>query len=254
MAQRRIESRANPVIKRVRSLIERRHARWTERAFVVEGPRFVSDYIAAGHDPELVLISETVGIPPSVTGTAVIVVSESVLSEVVDTQHSQGVVAIFPFPVIALPSSSAPLYLVLDGLQDPGNVGTLLRSAAAAGVDAAWLLPGTVDPFNPKAVRAAASAQAVLPIRVVNWDDVPVDGTSLVIAEGSDEAMEYDRVAWSEPTTLVIGAETRGVRDAVRRQADVIARIPMAAGIESLNAGVAGSILLFEAQRQRRHR
>ena len=252
MAQRRIESRANPVIKRVRSLIERRHARWSERAFVVEGPRFVSDFVAAGHVPEVVLVSDWASIPSGVLASSVVGVAESVIAELADTQHSQGVLAVFPFPHIERAPAGNVLQVVLDGLQDPGNVGTLLRSSAAAGADNVWLLPGSVDPYNPKAVRAAASAHAVIPIHVASWEDISVDGTSLVIAEGADGAMDYDELDWQRPTTLVVGAETRGVRAAVRNRADVIARIPMAAGIESLNAGVAGSIMLFEARRQRR--
>ena len=253
MSERRVESRRNELIARVRSLRADRQTRWRERAFRVEGPRFVADFLFAGHLPEVVLAADSVRLPALPSSTPVVRVAERLFSTVSDTEHSQGVVALFPFVELPAPPSVAPLIVALDGVQDPGNVGTLLRSAAAAGVDVVWALPGSADPYNPKVVRAAAAAHAYLPIRTGAWTDLPRNGAQVVLAETEPSSLSYDQIAWRKPTVLVLGAETRGVSEQFRAgPPHVSAAIPMHGPIDSLNVGVAGSILMFEAARQRR--
>jgi TrmH family RNA methyltransferase len=252
MVERRIESRRNELITRVRSLRDSRQARWRERAFLVEGPRFVADLLAAGQEPEVVLAADSVQLSGALRGVPIVRVSERVFSSFSDTEHSQGVTAVFPFPELPPSTREAPLLVALDGVQDPGNVGTLLRSAAAAGVDAVWAVSGTADPYNPKVVRAAAAAHAHLPIRVGVARDLPTDGMQLVLAEAASTAVAYDEVNWRGPTLLVLGSEAHGPSDDFRRLPHVTVAIPMHRPVDSLNVGMAGSILMFEAARQRR--
>jgi TrmH family RNA methyltransferase len=143
---------------------------------------------------------------------------------------------------------------VLDAVRDPGNAGTLLRSAAAAGVEVVVFGPQTVDPFNDKVLRAGMGAHFRVPLRVCpTWQQVrQVLGEAIVLylAE-SDAALTYDQVDWRVPSALIVGGEADGAGAEAQAAATPIA-IPMQSGVESLNAAVAGSIILFEAARQRR--
>jgi TrmH family RNA methyltransferase len=154
---------------------------------------------------------------------------------------------------LSLPKSCT-LTLVLDGVRDPGNAGTLLRSAEAAGVELAIFGPGSVDPFNDKVLRAGMGAHFRLPLRIcTNWAQVHqlLAGDAQCFLADTEGAIAYDQVDWQQPAVLVVGAEATGGSDEMRA-ASLTIMIPMAGKTESLNAGVAGSIILFEAARQRR--
>jgi TrmH family RNA methyltransferase len=142
--------------------------------------------------------------------------------------------------------------LIPDQIRDPGNLGTLLRTAAAAGVQAVFIPPETTDPFAPKVVRAGMGAHFRLPILSLSWDQlqVQVDGMSVYLsdAEGEKPCWEVD---FTRPTALVIGGEADGASVEVRQLAAEMIRIPMPGHMESLNAGVAGAVLLYEVIRQR---
>jgi RNA methyltransferase, TrmH family len=168
-----------------------------------------------------------------------------------DTRQPQGVVAVFAWP--ELPPRPG-LRLVLDGIQDPGNVGTLLRSAEAAGVGLAICAPGSADPYSPKVLRAAMGAHFSLPLRVdADWEQIADElaACPLVYAAEADASMPYYAADWRQPAALIIGGEARGVSAEGQALASHLISIPMLGRAESLNAGVAGSILLFEALRQR---
>jgi len=172
-----------------------------------------------------------------------------------DVQSPQGILAVFPVPK---PESalddSPPLVLILDRLRDPGNLGTLLRAAAGAGVSAVYLTPETVDPWNPKVVRAGMGAHFRVPITTLDDDTMADLSTRLmrrVVARAESER-PYDAVDWTEPAALVIGGEAEGVGPELREWASDQVGIPLAHDVESLNAAVAGAVILFEAARQRR--
>ena len=173
------------------------------------------------------------------------------LSEV---QTPQGILAVFPIPRPNPAENNAPLVLILDRLRDPGNLGTLLRAAAGAGVSAVYLTPETVDLWNPKAVRAGMGAHFRLPIMTLDavvlaqlQDRLP---HRVVASTGAERA--YDAIDWWGPAALVIGGEAEGVGPELRAWGNEEAGIPLAHGVESLNAAVAGAVILFEAARQRR--
>ena len=249
---RRIDSTSNPIIVRARSLRDSRRRRWTERAFLVEGPRFIGDFMAGGLTPEHLLLGDGLPTASPLRHAAHIEVADRALAEVSATEHSQGAVAIFPFPGIGLREKAPTVVLLLDRVQDPGNVGTLIRSAAACEADGVWLTPGAADPFNPKVIRAAAAAHAAIDIGVGPFEEVERLGLRLVVADGRPGSTPMDDVDWSVPSLLVLGNEGAGVSTELVERADVVVGIPMSSRVESLNVAVAGSVLLFEASRERR--
>ncbi|MFM8236135.1 MAG: TrmH family RNA methyltransferase [Actinomycetota bacterium] len=234
-----------------------RGARDAEGRFVVEGPRVVAAALDAGVPLEACFLGPGAGsverglVERAVTGGATVRVIDRPLG---DTVTPQPILAVAPFRRRGLDAmADVDLTIVAPVLSDPGNVGTLLRSAAAAGVRAISLGPGSVDAYNPKVVRA--SAGACFAVRIVEGvpavqvlENLGERGLRRLaaVARGGVPPEECDLAA---PTAFVLGHETRGVGDDL--PVDGTTTLPMAAG-ESLNAGVAGSILLFEAARQRR--
>jgi TrmH family RNA methyltransferase len=254
-AQPPIESRNNPLIKRIRSL-QRASVRRAERAFVVEGVRAVSDAIATGALPEAVLISAAVDpdhLPGALRQIPVRFVGDELFAEISDVATPQGIMAIFPIPAPP-PGPAAPeLRLVLDDIRDPGNLGTLLRSGAGAGVTGVHLLGGCADAYNPKVVRSAMGAHFRVPIdrrAVIEPDSIP-SGARVIATDGSS-ATAYDAVDMTAPLWIIVGSEATGLSESARQLATDVVSIPLVNQTESLNASVAGSIVMFEALRQRR--
>ena len=249
---RRIDSPHNPIIKRARSLRDSRRRRWTERAFLVEGPRFISDFLASGLVPDVLLLGDALAATSPLRNEEHIEVGVRVLADIAATEQSQAAVAIFPFPTMGLRRPSPSLVLLLDRVQDPGNVGTLIRSAAASGADGVCLTPGSADPFNPKVVRAAAAAHVSIDLVVAPLGRLLDVGLRLVVADATSDSTPMDHVDWTLPSIVALGNEGGGAATELLARADVVVGIPMSDHVESLNVGVAGSILLFEAARQRR--
>jgi TrmH family RNA methyltransferase len=168
-----------------------------------------------------------------------------------DTAMPQGVLAVLPFPDLTPPRVST-LVLIADHVRDPGNLGTLLRTALAAGVEQVLLAPGTVDFSNPKVVRSAMGAHLRLPIAAAGWDTIAetVSGCDVWLAAAGGGRV-YTEVDWTRPAALMIGSEARGAGDRARALARSRVSIPMSPAVESLNAAVAAAIILFEAVRQR---
>jgi TrmH family RNA methyltransferase len=169
-----------------------------------------------------------------------------------DTVTPQGILAVVPFVELSPPSHPS-LSLVVDRLRDPGNLGTILRSAHAAGVEQVILAPKTVDPYNPKVVRGAMGAHFRLPIKVLSWPEIAdaLAGVQILLADVQGEQAHYE-VDWTRPSALIIGGEAYGASREAKQLATATIAIPMHGGAESLNAAVAVSVILFEAARQRR--
>lgn len=249
-----IRSRQNPIYKQMRSLL-RRDRRHQERAFLVEGPRFILDAMATGAVPSLVAVSESFAMgdysPLPVLNTRVF--ANELFETLTDTVTSQGAVAVFPFPSIRPAENRVPLVLIADGIQDPGNLGTLIRSAAGAGATQVVTLPGTTDPWAPKTVRAAAASHFLIPIVTVPPNELLLllsDDCKLFAADAAG-ATCYDECDLSQPMALVIGSEGSGLSTGVKAMHPTLISIRLSSGLESLNAAVAGSVILFEASRQR---
>lgn len=254
-----ITSLANEKVKYARSLLRRR-ARWQEGRFLVEGVRLIEEALRAGCIPALVFFA-----PEALAdrrgaalrercralGVDCFPASPEVVASLSDTVTPQGVVAVVPFPLPSQPASVG-LLVVVDGLRDPGNLGTLLRAAAAAGVDRVLLGPGTADPYNPKVVRSAMGAHFRLTPEALSWAGIAqaVRGHRVWLADPRGET-RYDRVDWQEASALIIGGEAAGAGAEAAALATGRVAIPLARDVESLNAAVAASVILFEAARQR---
>jgi TrmH family RNA methyltransferase len=169
-----------------------------------------------------------------------------------DTQTPQGILLVLPLPEWDLPANLT-FVLVLDQVRDPGNLGTLLRTALAANVDAVVLVPGNVDAFAPKVVRSGMGAHFKLPIISMDWETIGarLAGLSLFLAD-SGEGCAHVEAELNMPLALIIGGEAEGAGEQAFNLATQRVHIPMPGQAESLNAAVAGAILMFEVVRQRR--
>jgi TrmH family RNA methyltransferase len=257
-----ITSVANPRIKEARKL-QRSKARRRQQRLLLEGVRLVEDAWKSGVRPDTIFFDPAL-LTDNPRGLALIqrleeaqvaclACASPAFAALADTVAPQGVAAVVPWPHLPLPKQPS-LALVLDRVRDPGNAGTLLRAAEAAGVDILLFGPETVDPYNDKVVRAAMGAHFRLPLRTcASWEEIdallePSLPRYLADVAGS---LPYDAVDWRAPASLIVGGEADGAGDAARARAQLIS-IPMLGQAESLNAAVAGAVILFEAARQRR--
>lgn len=240
----------NPQIQRLRRLLGRRSARREEGAFVVEGATLISEAVRAGWEVEAQFVAPG-GSP--VDGVPVRHLAAGVLERVASTDSPQSLLAIVRLPAadsVGLTNASgrpAERIVVCAGVADPGNLGTILRSAEASGFDLVALTPGTVDPYSPKTVRA--SAGAIFHVRVL----VDVDANALgvpLVGTSSHRGEVYTESDLSGPLGIVIGNEAHGVPDDVA--VDRWVTIPHGGRSESLNAAMAATLLVFEVMRQRR--
>jgi RNA methyltransferase, TrmH family len=248
-------------VRRLRRLLHKRAARWAERVFVAEGIELVRTGLDAGCLPEsLYLAAEGAG-DPSAAGVAaratelgvrVFELAPGVVARVADTVTPQPVLAVFPMLDLPAVGEGGRLAVVMADVRDPGNAGTVLRTADAVGVDAVVACSGTVDPYNPKTVRSSAGSLFHVPLVVAGDPAAALEGMAgyrrlgAVVRGGED----YASIDWSLPTAIVLGNEATGLPAAL--PLDGAVGIPMAGRAESLNVGMACAVLCFEALRQRR--
>lgn len=256
-----ITSIHNPKIQWVRALQGRGRERRAAQAFVVEGVRLAEEALAAGWEAQLVLYTADLSQRGQAVlegfagqGSAVEQVTAEVLSAASDTPAPQGLLVALSLKTLPLPDW-IDFAFIADGVRDPGNLGTMLRTAAAAGVEAVFLPPGTVDPFSPKVLRSAMGAHFRLPVLAWPWDAIRAQLTrsALQVYLAAAQAGEpYTRADFRSPLALLVGGEAEGAGTEGQNLAQVVVHIPMPGGSESLNAAVAAAILLFEVVRQRR--
>jgi TrmH family RNA methyltransferase len=255
-----ITSLSNEKVKLARALARRR-VRWQERCFITEGVRLLSEVVRLEIQPQFVLYTEiALGISESVTlldmltqrGVGCHLVSDEVMAACTDTVTPPGLLAVLPFPDIPAPERST-FTLVVDNVRTPGNLGAILRTAAAAGIDQVLLSPGTVDLYNPKVVRGGAGAHFFLPVLSLSWHEIETQlaGLDVWVADAQGD-LPYTQVNWKRPLALIISSEAHGAGQAALKLANGRVTIPMARGVESLNVAVAAGVLLFEIARQRR--
>ena len=254
-----ITSTQNSKIKHVRTLLGRAKERREAGAFVVEGVRLVEEAVKGGWRFEIVLYDETLSERGRLQveglksrGVDVEEVSASVMKSISETEAPQGILAVLE--LTQLPITNHPNFILIpDQLRDPGNLGTLLRSAAASGVQAALLPPETTDAFAPKVLRSGMGAHFRLPIHSMSWDEIEevVKSESLNVFVADMDGPSCWEIDLRQPVAVIVGNEAEGVSESARKLADGKVSIPMSGGTESLNAGVAGSVLMFEVMRQR---
>jgi TrmH family RNA methyltransferase len=253
-----ITSKANDKIRLIRLLQEQRKIRERERLFVVEGARLVEEAAAAGTKARMILHDGRLGPRErsavnrlAAAGGELLEAAPEVLRSCSDTSAPAGLMAVLEWPELP-PAEPLEWAVVADGISNPGNLGSLLRAADAFGVQMVILGPGCVDAFNPKVVRGGMGAHLHLPIRMLEWREIGtlLAGFHIWLAEAR-EGRSVEEVDWSGRTALILGGEATGPGDAARSLAAGSVHIPMREKVESLNAAVAGGILLYEISRQK---
>jgi TrmH family RNA methyltransferase len=256
-----VSSRANARVKQLRAAFQG-HARLSGGLVAIEGDHLLEEALRSGMVLKTVFVSERREVPRIVPrGVEVLRLTEDVFGSVVETQSPQGVAALLVPPVRVLEdvlggSGAEALILIAAGLQDPGNLGTLVRSAEAFGASGVLTTPGTVSAWNQKALRASVGSVFRMPVVAVDASEVESlkrRELRLIAAVGTDDSgvIEAQEMDFISPCALMIGNEGAGLAAEWMEMCDARVTIPCPGAVESLNAAVAGSLLLYEASRQR---
>lgn len=243
-----ITSLKNPKVTAWKALKDRKGRR-ESGCFLVEGRKMVEEALASAFDVETVLVQEGMELPDGLT-MPVYELPAHVLAAVCDTKTPQGIAA-----VVRMKEQSAlgKHIVVLDGVQDPGNVGTIIRTADAAGLDGVLLSTQCADVFSPKVLRATMGSIFRMNLRTT--DDLPGELTKLrekgysILSSQLDGTPFYERQDVAERFALIIGNEGNGVSEQVQQTATHRVRLPMRGGAESLNAAIAAAIMMYELMR-----
>lgn len=256
-----ITSTSNAQVKRLLQLQKKSKVRNEEKVFIVEGLRMFSE--VPENRVEKVYISESLYNKKKeelqLDRFSYEILSNNVFETVSDTKTPQGILCVIKqkaHQIEELLDIRNPHFMVLDNLQDPGNLGTIVRTAEGAGVDAVFLSKESVDIYNPKTIRSTMGSIYRMPVIYV--EDL-IELLSIFKKKGIksyaahlEGENSYDKEDYREGTAILIGNEGNGLRDEVSNAADVWVQIPMQGKVESLNAAIAASILMFEVYRQRR--
>lgn len=247
-----ITSRQNPLAIRIKKLNGSRTARQEARLFVAEGPKLLTEAVKAGCQVDTVVAAKGTQVPCP-PGARWVEVPPDLLKSLCDTKTPQGVLFLAPIPDTAPPHRLAgDRWLVLDGLQDPGNVGAIWRTADALGADGVLLVNHCADPYSPKAVRATMGACFRLPVYEVEAADLPAllkrSNLPLYATALREDTVDIQTVQLNR-CAVVIGSEGRGVSPELLRLSEKTIKIPMRDRCESLNAAVAAAIILWEMAR-----
>ena len=241
--------------------LRRRKARERNGLFVVEGVRAVEELVrsplritGALASTELASNYRGASVRDALTarGVEVATVTNAEFESAAETESPQGILAVAEIPVRALSApanaGSTVRILILDAVQDPGNVGTILRTAAGLGVSATVALPGTVDLWNAKVVRSAMGAHFLHPALHCTWDELRLflDRTSIPLWGADVRGAPASRAAAPPRLALAVGNEGAGLSEPVQQSAEQLVSLPLAVGVESLNVAVAASLLLYE--------
>ncbi len=253
---KRIESTQNALVKHWKKLITTKKERERSEEFIVEGHHLVEEALKIEGSVLHIMFREDVEIPFELEESSIQIIemTKAVAAEISETEHPQGIFAHCKQPVL-----SEDVYaewkrlLFIDAVQDPGNIGTMIRTADAAGMDAVILGKGCADPFNPKTVRAGQGSHFHIPIvkgDLNEWIERAKQGGLQVIGTGLQQAKDHFTVDAMPAFALMMGNEGAGVSDEYLKQADTIVKIPLYGEAESLNVAVAAGILLYTYARR----
>jgi len=262
MPVRSIESKDNARLKELRKALAE-PARGPRKLVGIEGPRMLEEALRAGLRLATVFVAQgseqcidALRLPPA---AEILRLPRKLLDAALATETPQPVAALvappnWTWPHLLVQNRNKPLLVALAGLQDPGNLGTILRSAEAFGATGVVSLPGTVSAWNPKAVRASAGSIFRLPLLSVSeaelFEELREAGVR-ILASTTRGAQPADKADLAGPIALIIGNEGNGVPETLTARADLKITIPCPGPVESLNAAVAAGVLLYEASRQR---
>jgi len=253
---KRIESRDNPFYKHLRKLAESGRERRKAGRMLLDGVHLVEACEQASGPVETLVVAASAlaggEIADFVAGRDVVVIADPLMRDLGLVESPSGLVAVAPIP----PAVAVDLEkdaILLDGVQDPGNVGTLLRTAAAAGIRQALLGPGCAAAWSPRVLRAGQGAQFAL--NIVEEADLTgfmaaYRGTTVATSLGTDASSLYE-ACWDGPLAWIFGSEGQGVRPELLVAAKLRVHIPMPGAVESLNVGAAAAVCLFEMVRRR---
>lgn len=247
----------NAQIQLVRKLMNQSKARAREQAFVAEGVRLLQDGLNSAFPVRAIFRKENpspkaVEFLESIEGNyKITIIQDKLFEELSDTENPQGIMAVFEYKPLPIPDKPTFL-LILDQLRDPGNMGTILRSAEAAGVEGVLLPIGNTDPFSPKVVRSGMGAHFRLPILQFPWAGINALTAGLPVYMAD---MEGEQSCWQadfrSALALLVGGEAEGISQEGKTLATHSVHIPMRGQTESLNAAISASVLMFEVLRQR---
>ena len=251
-----LTSAQNPKFKRLAALREKSRLRRDEGVFVVEGRRELEHCAEAGFEVETVFVCRDI-FPGEVSAPQVFELSKELYAKVAYREGTEGVMAIVKSRELGLEDlqlGPRPLVMVLEGVEKPGNLGAVLRSADAAGADAVIVCDPLTDLWNPNLIRASIGAVFTVPTVCCSSADAIVwlkaRGIRILTAQLQDSSAYYD-CDMTGPTAIVMGTEATGLTEPWRQAADAHVLIPMLGRLDSLNVSVSAAILLYEAVRQR---
>ena len=241
-----ITSRQNPLIKHIRRLGADAAYRREQGLYLADGRKLLDDALRSGVCVKQAVFTEGVPIPP-MPGAEIITVPNALMGAVSTLETPQGVLFVCPIPPPPPPPRSGR-WLLLDRLQDPGNVGSILRTAEAFALDGVYLTPGCADPFSIKAVRAAMGATFRLPVGIVSMETLLSGGLPLYAADMDGNAIVVDKADYTD-CIVVLGSEGRGISPELRNRADKVISIPMPGKAESLGVAAAAAIICWEMRK-----
>ena len=260
MTRRIITGFSNPTVKALRQLRDKKHRR-REGRFLAEGLRLLTDARESGHVPELLVLSDRREDHPlldlleksvAASGGEIIETSPDILTKITGKDNAQtvaGVFSEFDTSLDSLDRSRGDIWLVAQALRDPGNLGTMLRTADAVGAGGLILIDDCADPFSVEAVRASMGALFTVPVALARWGDFlpwlqASDGQ--LVAASLRDASPYRRAAYARPCFVMVGNESQGLPQAYEDACDLRVSIPMLGRADSLNAAVAAAVLAYE--------
>jgi TrmH family RNA methyltransferase len=257
-----ITSNQNPKIQKVRSLFQQSKERKNSSQFVIEGVRLCEEALQAEYEIEYILFSENLSIrgqnileKASIKNIPVDEIPLQLMKKVSGTENPQGIICVLNQKTQMIPTQPN-FILICDSISDPGNLGTIFRSADAAKVQAVIVAPNCADIYSPKVVRSGMGAHFHIPIIQLDWSSImqicknphaPLQ-TFIASADAKNSLWE---VNLTQPLAILIGSESTGPGVEAHQLADQQLRIPMPGSSESLNAAIAASIIIFETVRQR---
>ncbi|MFA9200454.1 MAG: TrmH family RNA methyltransferase [Cypionkella sp.] len=258
--RRQITGFSNPTVKGLRALRDKKHRR-AEGRFLAEGLRLLTDARASGHLPDLLMMAHGRDEHPLLaaleadvlaSGGEVVETSAEILGKITGKDNPQAVVGRFKHlrtELSALERARAPLFLTAQALRDPGNLGTMLRTADAVGAGGLILIDDCADPFSVEAVRASMGAVFTVPIAQARWEEfVPWlrSGPGQLVAASLREAVPYRGAPYASPCFVLVGNESRGLPEEYEAASDLRVTLPMKGRADSLNAAVAAAVLAYE--------
>lgn len=260
-----ISSRNNPLIKEIKSLY-RKKDRMRSKSFIIEGIKIIEEALFHGYPlrhivytDKLLSIGEGKEFFQRIKNlNNLVYVPENIFKEISDTENPQGILAVAELnykTMEELELDKEPSLLFLDSLQDPGNMGTIIRSADAFNIDGVIITPGSVDPYNPKVVRATMGSIFRTPLyyssdNIKDLKEMQSKGI-ILYSTSLNNSIPIKEADFKEGFVLIIGNESKGVGEEFFSLSNQLIKIPMPGGAESLNAGVAASIIMYEVMKQR---